>query len=191
MLEVNGNDRILPAVTEGGIKAVSLNLLLEDESSPVIWRGPVLSGLVRQFWSDVEWGMLDVLLIDMPPGTGDVPLTLFQSLPVDGLILVSTPQELVSMIVSKAGNMASMMNVNILGLVENMAYVKCPHCSEKISLFGDDTVLLKETSEAGIKLLDKLPLDPAVTALVDSGNTEKVDTSGLLNNTAEAIEALI
>lgn len=191
MLEVNGNDRILPAVTEGGIKAVSLNLLLEDESSPVIWRGPVLSGLVRQFWSDVEWGMLDVLLIDMPPGTGDVPLTLFQSLPVDGLILVSTPQELVSMIVSKAGNMASMMNVNILGLVENMAYVKCPHCSEKISLFGDDTVLLKETSEAGIKLLDKLPLDPAVTALVDSGNTEKVDTSDLLNNTAEAIEALI
>ena len=191
MLEVNASERILPAVTEGGIKAVSLNLLLEDENSPVIWRGPVLSGLVKQFWSDVEWGMLDVLLIDMPPGTGDIPLTLFQSLPLNGLVLVSTPQELVSMIVAKAGNMASMMNVNILGLVENMAYVKCPHCDEQISLFGSDEVLLKETSEAGIKLLDKLPLDPAVTALVDSGNTEKVDTSGILNNTVEAIEALL
>lgn len=191
MLEVSGEERILPAVTEGGIKAVSLNLLLEDESSPVIWRGPVLSGLVKQFWSDVEWGMLDVLLIDMPPGTGDIPLTLFQSLPLDGLVLVSTPQELVSMIVAKAGNMASMMNVNILGLVENMAYVKCPHCDEQISLFGSDEVLIKETSEAGIKLLDKLPLDPAVTALVDSGNTEKVDTSDILNNTAEAIAALV
>ncbi len=191
MLEVSGEERILPAVTEGGIKAVSLNLLLEDESSPVIWRGPVLSGLVKQFWSDVEWGMLDVLLIDMPPGTGDIPLTLFQSLPLDGLVLVSTPQELVSMIVAKAGNMASMMNVNILGLVENMAYVKCPHCDEQISLFGSDEVLIKETSEAGIKLLDKLPLDPAVTALVDSGNTEKVDTSDILNNTSEAIAALV
>ena len=135
--------------------------------------------------------MLDVLLIDMPPGTGDIPLTLFQSLPLDGLVLVSTPQELVSMIVAKAGNMASMMNVNILGLVENMAYVKCPHCDEQISLFGSDEVLIKETSEAGIKLLDKLPLDPAVTALVDSGNTEKVDTSDILNNTAEAIAALV
>jgi Mrp family chromosome partitioning ATPase len=127
----------------------------------------------------------------MPPGTGDIPLTLFQSLPLNGLVLVSTPQELVSMIVAKAGNMASMMNVNILGLVENMAYVKCPHCDEQISLFGSDEVLLKETYEAGIKLLDKLPLDPAVTALVDSGNTEKVDTSGILNNTVEAIEALL
>ena len=116
---------------------------------------------------------------------------LFQSLPLNGLVLVSTPQELVSMIVAKAGNMASMMNVNILGLVENMAYVKCPHCDEQISLFGSDEVLLKEASDAGIKLLDKLPLDPAVTALVDSGSTEKVDTSGILNNTAEAIEALL
>ena len=191
MLEVNENDRILPAVTEGGIKAVSLNLLLEDENSPVIWRGPVLSGLVRQFWSDVEWGMLDVLLIDMPPGTGDIPLTLFQSLPLNGLILVSTPQELVSMIVAKAGNMASMMNVNILGLVENTAYVKCPHCDEQISLFGDDSVLLKESAEAGIKLLDKLPLDPAVTALVDSGKTEQVDTAAILENSAKAITALL
>ena len=191
MLETEDGQFISPAVTEGGIKAVSLNLLLEDESSPVIWRGPVLSGLVRQFWTDVNWGTLDVLLIDMPPGTGDVPLTVFQSLPLDGLILVSTPQELVSMIVSKAGNMASMMNVNVLGLVENMAYVKCPHCGEELSLFGDDTVLLKTMDEYKIPLLDKIPLDPSVTALVDSGRTESVDVTDLLNKSAEAVEALL
>ena len=191
MLETEDGQFICPAVTEGGIKAVSLNLLLEDESSPVIWRGPVLSGLVRQFWTDVNWGTLDVLLIDMPPGTGDVPLTVFQSLPLDGLILVSTPQELVSMIVSKAGNMASMMNVNVLGLVENMAYVKCPHCGEELSLFGDDTVLLKTMEEYKIPLLDKIPLDPSVTALVDSGRTESVDVTDLLNKSAEAVEALL
>ena len=191
MLETEDGQFIRPAVTEGGIKAVSLNLLLEDESSPVIWRGPVLSGLVRQFWTDVNWGTLDVLLIDMPPGTGDVPLTVFQSLPLDGLILVSTPQELVSMIVSKAGNMASMMNVNVLGLVENMAYVKCPHCGEELSLFGDDAVLLKTMEEYKIPLLDKIPLDPSVTALVDSGRTELVDVTDLLNKSAEAVEALL
>lgn len=191
MLETEDGKFISPAVTEGGIKAVSLNLLLEDESSPVIWRGPVLSGLVRQFWTDVNWGTLDVLLIDMPPGTGDVPLTVFQSLPLDGLILVSTPQELVSMIVSKAGNMASMMNVNVLGLVENMAYVKCPHCGEELSLFGDDTVLLKTMEEYKIPLLDKIPLVPSVTALVDSGRTESVDVTDLLNKSAEAVEALL
>lgn len=191
MLETEDGKFISPAVTEGGIKAVSLNLLLEDESSPVIWRGPVLSGLVRQFWTDVNWGTLDVLLIDMPPGTGDVPLTVFQSLPLDGLILVSTPQELVSMIVSKAGNMASMMNVNVLGLVENMAYVKCPHCGEELSLFGDDAVLLKTMEEYKIPLLDKIPLDPSVTALVDSGRTESVDVTDLLNKSAEAVEALL
>ena len=191
ILEVGGQDRILPSVTEGGIKVVSINLLLEQEDSPVIWRGPVLSSLVRQFWSDVEWGMLDVLLIDMPPGTGDIPLTLFQSIPLDGLVLVSTPQELVSMIVAKAGNMASMMNVNILGLVENMAYTVCPHCGDKISLFGDDEVLIKEASEAGLAVLDKLPLDPSITALVDTGKTESVDVSSLLTKTSEAIQALL
>ena len=191
MLEVNDKEMIIPAVTGNGIKAVSLNLLLEDESSPVIWRGPVLSGLVRQFWSEVEWGMLDVLLIDMPPGTGDIPLTLFQSIPLNGLVLVSTPQELVSMIVAKAGNMASMMNVNILGMVENMAYTICPHCGEKMSLFGNDEVLTKEAAEAGMIILDKLPLDPSVTALVDSGKTDEVDTSELLGRTSEAIKALL
>ena len=191
MLEVNDKEMIIPAVTDNGIKAVSLNLLLEDESSPVIWRGPVLSGLVRQFWSEVEWGTLDVLLIDMPPGTGDIPLTLFQSIPLNGLVLVSTPQELVSMIVAKAGNMASMMNVNILGMVENMAYTVCPHCGEKMSLFGNDEVLTKEANEAGIIILDKLPLNPSVTALVDSGKTSEVDTSDLLNRTSEAIKGLL
>lgn len=191
MLEVNENERIIPAETSSGIKVVSLNLLLEDESSPVIWRGPVLSGLVRQFWTDVEWGMLDVLLIDMPPGTGDIPLTIFQSLPIDGLVLVSTPQELVSMIVAKAGNMAAMMNVKILGLVENMAYVLCPDCGKKISLFGSDEVLLRDSSEAGIPLLDKIPLDPSVTALVDSGKTEDADTSSMLEGSAKAVRALL
>lgn len=191
MLEVNENERIIPAETSSGIKVVSLNLLLEDESSPVIWRGPVLSGLVRQFWTDVEWGMLDVLLIDMPPGTGDIPLTIFQSLPIDGLVLVATPQELVSMIVAKAGNMAAMMNVKILGLVENMAYVLCPDCGKKISLFGSDEVLLRDSSKAGIPLLDKIPLDPSVTALVDSGKTEDVDTSSMLEGSAKAVRALL
>ncbi len=191
MLEVNENERIIPAETSSGIKVVSLNLLLEDESSPVIWRGPVLSGLVRQFWTDVEWGMLDVLLIDMPPGTGDIPLTIFQSLPIDGLVLVATSQELVSMIVAKAGNMAAMMNVKILGLVENMAYVLCPDCGKKISLFGSDEVLLRDSSKAGIPLLDKIPLDPSVTALVDSGKTEDVDTSSMLEGSAKAVRALL
>lgn len=191
MLEVNENERIIPAETSSGIKVVSLNLLLEDESSPVIWRGPVLSGLVRQFWTDVEWGMLDVLLIDMPPGTGDIPLTIFQSLPIDGLVLVATPQELVSMIVAKAGNMAAMMNVKILGLVENMAYVLCPDCGKKISLFGSDEVLLRDSSKAGIPLLDKIPLDPSVTALVDLGKTEDVDTSSMLEGSAKAVRALL
>ena len=191
ILTAEDDNYIVPAQTEGGIKAVSLNLLLDDESAPVIWRGPVLSGLVRQFWTEVNWGTLDVLLIDMPPGTGDIPLTVFQSVPLDGIILVSTPQELVSMIVSKAGNMASMMNVNILGLVENMAYVKCPHCGDEISLFGDDKVLLETLSQHGIALLDKMPLDPSVTALVDSGKTESVNTDGMLDKAAQAVTALL
>lgn len=191
ILTAGDDNFIMPAVTKGGIKAVSLNLLLDDESSPVIWRGPVLSGLVRQFWTEVNWGTLDVLLIDMPPGTGDVPLTVFQSIPLNGIILVSTPQELVSMIVSKAGNMASMMNVNILGLVENMAYVKCPHCGDEISLFGDDKVLLETLAQYGIPLLDKIPLDPSVTALVDSGNTESVSTDDILVKAAQEITGLL
>ncbi len=189
-LTATEENHIVPAQTKGGIKAVSLNLLTDDEEAPVIWRGPVISGLVRQFWTDVDWGTLDVLLIDMPPGTGDVPLTVFQSLPVDGIVLVSTPQDLVSMIVSKARNMANMMNVSILGMVENMSYVMCGHCGEKINLFGDDDRLVESAEKTGVKILDKLPLDPNVTSKVDQGNAEDVDAS-ILDNTAEAIISLL
>ena len=189
-LVANEQNFLIPAVTKNGIKVVSLNLLMADEEQPVVWRGPVISGLVRQFWTDVEWGMLDVLLIDMPPGTGDVPLTVYQSIPVDGLVMVSTPQDLVSMIVAKARNMASMMNVNIMGLVENMAYTTCPCCNERINLFGSDEVLKKATAEAGIPVLDELPLDPQTTAKVDSGCAEDVEKS-FLDNTVAAIQAML
>ena len=189
-LTATDENHIVPATTKTGIKAVSLNLLTDDEESPVIWRGPVISGLVRQFWTDVDWGTLDVLLIDMPPGTGDVPLTVFQSLPIDGIVMVSTPQDLVSMIVSKARNMAAMMNVPVLGLVENMSYIVCSHCGEKMSLFGNDDVLEESTKKAGLDILDKLPMDPASTKLVDSGNVEDIDTD-ILANTVKAIEGLL
>ena len=173
-LLANEENLIMPDVTKSGIEAVSVNLLLQDKEAPVIWRGPVLASLIKQFWSEVNWGPLDVLLIDMPPGTGDVPLTVFQSIPIDGILLVATAQDLVSMIVNKARNMASMMNVPILGMVENMSYVKCPHCGDRIELYGDGTAIEKSASEIGSTVLDKLPLDPSVTKLVDSGNVESV-----------------
>ena len=190
VLTATEENHIVPMETATGIKAVSLNLLMDDENAPVIWRGPVISGLVKQFWTEVDWGMLDVLLIDMPPGTGDVPLTVFQSIPVDGLVLVSTPQDLVSMIVSKARNMAKMMKVNIIGLVENMSYTVCPHCNEKISLFGNDMALKKASEEAGVAILDKLPLDPETTGFVDTGRAEAVKEEFLTNTIAE-IEKLL
>ncbi|MCQ2529069.1 MAG: Mrp/NBP35 family ATP-binding protein [Saccharofermentans sp.] len=189
-LTATEENHIVPAESATGIKAVSLNLLMEDEDAPVIWRGPVVSGLVKQFWTDVDWGMLDVLLIDMPPGTSDVPLTVFQSIPLDGLVLVSTPQDLVSMIVSKQRNMAKMMKVNILGLVENMSYIKCPHCDEKIALFGNDMALKRASEEAGVKILDKLPLDPETTSYVDTGRAEAIKEE-LLTNTVAEISKLI
>ena len=170
----NSENLIKPDVTKSGIEAVSINLLLQDKEAPVIWRGPVLASLIKQFWSEVNWGPLDVLLIDMPPGTGDVPLTVFQSIPIDGIVLVATAQDLVSMIVNKARNMASMMNVPILGMVENMSYVKCPHCGERIELYGDGKTIEKSATEIGAKVLDKLPLDLEVTKLVDSGRVESV-----------------
>ena len=173
-LQANADGLIIPAETKTGIKAVSVNLLLENKEAPVIWRGPVLNSLVRQFWGQTDWGTLDVLLIDMPPGTGDVPLTVFQAIPIDGIILVATSQDLVSMIVNKARNMASMMNVKVLGLVENMSYIKCPDCGKEIRLYGDGTNLEKSASEIGASVLDRLPLDPEVTKLVDSGNTEQI-----------------
>lgn len=189
-LLANEENLIMPAVTKNGIKAVSINLLLQDKESPVIWRGPVLASLIKQFWSEVNWGPLDVLLIDMPPGTGDVPLTVFQSIPIDGILLVATAQDLVSMIVNKARNMASMMNVPILGMVENMSYVKCHHCGDRIELYGDGKTIEKSAAEIGSAVLDKLPLDPEVTKLVDSGNTESV-SEDLLEGTVSMCKKLL
>lgn len=165
---------LLPAVTTTGIKIMSMNLLMQDEEQPVIWRGPVLAGVVKQFWTDVNWGDVDYLFVDMPPGTGDVPLTVFQSLPIDGIIIVTTPQDLVSMIVKKAVNMARDMNIPILGIVENMAYVTCPHCGEKIHMFGESHA--EETAKAeGTVLIDSLPIDPELAEHMDQGTTEYYD----------------
>ena len=189
-LLANEENLIMPDVTKIGIEAVSVNLLLQDKEAPVIWRGPVLASLIKQFWSEVNWGPLDVLLIDMPPGTGDVPLTVFQSIPIDGILLVATAQDLVSMIVNKARNMASMMNVPILGMVENMSYVNCPHCGERIELYGDGKAIEKSASEIGSTVLDKLPLDPEVTKLVDSGNVENVPED-LLEGTVALCKKLL
>ena len=189
-LRANEDQLIMPAVTSSGIKTVSINLLLDNKESPVIWRGPVLSSLLKQFWGQTNWETLDVLLIDMPPGTGDVPLTVFQSVPIDGIVLVATSQDLVSMIVNKARNMASMMKVPVLGMVENMSYIKCPHCGKEIRLYGDGSSIEKSAADVGSKVTDKLPLDPEVTKLVDSGNVEKV-AEDLLAGTTEMITGLI
>lgn len=162
---------LLPAESKTGIKMMSLNLLVEEEDTPVIWRGPVIAGTVKQFWTDVVWGDLDCMFIDMPPGTGDVPLTVFQSIPVDGIIVVTSPQELVSMIVSKALNMAQKMNVPVLGLVENMSYIKCPDCGREMSVFGESKI--KQVAEKyGVELLGRIPLDPKLAAACDKGALE-------------------
>lgn len=169
---------LLPTVTENGIKIMSINLLLEDVNSPVVWRGPVISGVIEQFWSDVRWGELDYLFVDMPPGTGDVALTVFQSLPVDGIVIVSTPQDLVKMIVNKAFNMAKMMNIPVLGLVENMSYYTCPDCGKKISIFGESKI--DETAdELGVPVLAKLPVNPQINKLVDEGRIYEARCSEL------------
>lgn len=157
-----------PYETKEGIKIVSINLLMEDEEAPVVWRGPVIAGAVKQFWNEAVWGDVDYLFVDMPPGTGDVPLTVFQSLPVDGIVIVTSPQELVQMIVKKAFHMANMMHIPVLGLVENFSYLKCPDCGKKIALFGEsniDEVAAKE----GTRVLGKLPLDPAYAKAADAG----------------------
>lgn len=160
---------ILPMETQNGIKIMSLNLLIEDEEAPVIWRGPVIGGTVKQFWSDVCWGDLDYLFVDMPPGTGDVPLTVFQSLPVNGIVIVTSPQELVQMIVKKAINMAGMMNIPVLGLVENYSFLKCPDCGKEIKVFGESRID-EVAAEIGIPVLGKMPLDPEYAELADAGN---------------------
>ncbi len=162
---------IFPEMTPMEIRIMSINLLTDNETDPVIWRGPVIGGVVEQFWTDVCWGKLDVLFIDMPPGTGDVPLTVFQSLPVDGIIVVTSPQDLVSMIVTKAVKMANLMDIPVLGIVENMSYVVCPDCGRKIEMFGHSQV--EEVAAAnGIKLLERLPVDPLLSEEADSGRIE-------------------
>ncbi|MCI9642650.1 MAG: Mrp/NBP35 family ATP-binding protein [Eubacterium sp.] len=179
------DEYLLPNVTKSGIKIMSINLLLEDVNSPVVWRGPVISGVIEQFWTDVRWGNLDYLFVDMPPGTGDVALTVFQSLPIDGIVIVSTPQDLVKMIVNKALNMAKMMNVPVLGLVENMSYFECPDCGKKLEIFGKSAI--DETAaELGLPVLAKLPVNPDINRLVDAGKIEDVDCTEL----DEFIEAL-
>ena len=162
---------IYPVDSEGGVQVMSLNLLTENETDPVIWRGPVIAGTVKQFWTDVIWGEVDYLFVDMPPGTGDVPLTVFQSLPVDGIIVVTSPQDLVSMIVTKAVKMAEMMNIPVLGLVENYSYFQCPDCGRQHKIFGEshiDSVAV----EHGLKVLARLPIDPALAAACDAGKIE-------------------
>ncbi len=165
---------IEPAVSKDGIKVMSLNLLVDDEEAPVVWRGPVIAGTVKQFYSDVFWGDIDYLFVDMPPGTGDVPLTVFQSLPVDGIVIVTSPQELVSMIVKKAVNMADMMNIPILGVVENYSYLKCPDCGKEIKLFGESHI---ETvaKESNMEILGRLPLDPTFAQKVDEGDFSSLE----------------
>lgn len=167
-----GNETtIFPVKTKTGIDVMSINLLLENETDPVIWRGPVIAGTVKQFWTDVLWENTDYLFVDMPPGTGDVPLTVFQSLPVDGIVVVTTPQDLVSMIVGKAVKMAEMMNIPVLGIVENMSYVECPDCGKKISVFGESHV--KEiAAQYDLLVLSQLPINPNLTAAVDAGTIE-------------------
>ena len=168
------DEGIEPTVSTSGIRVMSLNMLVENPSDPVIWRGPVIAGVVKQFWTDVHWGKLDVLFVDMPPGTGDVPLTVFQSLPVDGVVVVSSPQDLVEMIVSKSVRMAEMMHKPVLGLVENMSYLKCPDCGRVINVFGDSRAeeLAKRFS---IPRTVRLPLNPAFAAAVDVGAAETLD----------------
>lgn len=157
-----------PVVSENGVKIMSINLLLEDEEAPVVWRGPVIAGAVKQFWTDVQWEDVDYLFVDMPPGTGDVPLTVFQSLPVDGIIVVTSPQELVQLIVKKAYNMAGMMNIPVLGVVENYSYIQCPDCGRKMPLFGESHIE-EVAAELQIPVLGKMPLDPAYAKAADEG----------------------
>ncbi len=177
---------ILPAETDNGIKIMSINMLLEDTEAPVVWRGPVIAGAVKQFWSDVYWGELDYLFVDCPPGTGDVPLTVFQSLPIEGAVIVTSPQDLVSLIVKKAYNMATMMNIKVLGIVENMSYIKCPDCEKKIYIFGNsdsESIALS----LGVPLLAQIPMDRDLSLAADNGVFHKINT-GYFEAAAEIIK---
>ncbi len=180
---------IWPIQSRMGIDVMSINLLLENEEDPVVWRGPVIAGAVKQFWQDVIWKDVDFLFVDMPPGTGDVPLTVFQTLPVDGIIVVASPQELVSMIVGKAVKMAQMMNIPILGVVENMSYVECPDCGKQIKIFGESHVD-EVAAKYNIPVLAKCPIDPKLAECADGGLIETYPAS-YLNGAADAVQALL
>ena len=172
------DEGMVPLETAEGIKVMSINLLMEDEEAPVVWRGPVIAGAVKQFWNETYWGEIDYLFVDMPPGTGDVPLTVFQSLPVNGIVIVTSPQELVQMIVKKAYNMANMMHVPVLGVVENFSYLECPDCGKKINIFGESNI--EEVSNMlGVNLLGKLPLNPAYAEAADKGEFYSIDNTEL------------
>ena len=177
---------IMPCETKDGIQVISVNMMLENQEMPVVWRGPVIAGVVKQFYTDVVWSDIDFLFVDMPPGTGDVPLTVFQSLPVDGIIVVTSPQELVSMVVAKAVNMAEQMKIPILGIIENYSYIECPDCGKKISVFGESHVD-EMAKKYGLEVLEKLPLDPHIAKAVDEGLVELYE-SDILNATAEKLE---
>ena len=178
---------LVPSMSKNGIKVMSVNLLLDDVTSPVIWRGPVIAGVVKQFWTDVSWGDVDYMFVDMPPGTGDVPLTVFQSLPVKGIIIVSSPQELVGMIVEKAVNMAEMMNIPVLGVVENMSYYQCPDCGKRHSIFGESHV--EEIAEKyGIANVARIPITPAIASACDAGMVDQLSAE-FLDDFADALTA--
>ena len=185
---VSVEDGILPVKTAGGIGVMSINLLLENPTDPVIWRGPVIAGVVKQFWTDVIWGDVDYMFVDMPPGTGDVPLTVFQSIPLDGVIIVTSPQDLVSMVVAKAVAMAKLMEIPILGFVENMSYVECPDCGKKIMIYGESHIE-KIAENYNVPMLGKIPVAPEITAACDSGSIEAFN-GNWLEEAVKAVKAL-
>ena len=189
MAYVTADGRLMiPAQSATGIEVMSANMILDNETDPVIWRGPVVAGVVKQFWNQTLWKDIDYMFVDMPPGTGDVPLTVFQSLPVDGIIIVTSPQDLVSMIVAKAVNMAKKMDIPIIGLVENMSYLECPDCGKKISVFGESHI--EEVAEShGLKVLAQMPIRPEMAGKVDEGIVEYIEAD-FLNYAAEMVEKL-
>lgn len=188
-IALENEDALNPVVTDSGIQLMSMNFLLQNETDPVIWRGPVIAGAVKQFWTDVIWHDVDFMFVDMPPGTGDVPLTVFQSLPIDGIIVVSSPQQLVRVIVEKAVNMANMMNIPVLGLVENMSYVKCPDCGKEITVFGKSNI--DEIAKSfNIPVLARIPMEESTSRAVDAGDVESIDMPEL-KTAAEKVEALL
>ena len=180
---------ILPVTTKKGINVISLNLLLENATDPVIWRGPVIAGIVKQFWTDVIWGDVDYMFIDMPPGTGDVPLTVFQSIPVDGIVVVTSPQELVSLVVEKAVKMAKTMNIPILGIIENMSYFKCDECGKEHNIFGETRINI-EAEKFGIATVCRLPINPVIASMADKGQGDDMDEPALDEFFAKITEKL-